>query len=84
MTKQTKVVSLGSYTRDGVRYFQVHHGGMPCHAELTTRRIALEVARDQLAYYRDRYKTVVYSRWDGDRCEVRREIVYATPVKMLA
>lgn len=76
MTRQTKVVLLGSYTRDGVRYFQVHSGGMPSHAELTTRRIALECARDQLAYYRRRYLTVVYSRWDGDRGEVRREVVY--------
>lgn len=77
MIRQTQVVSLGSYSRDGVRYYQVHFGGQPCHAELTTVRIALEHARDQLAYYRRRYSTVVYSRWDGDRCEVRREVIYS-------
>ncbi len=77
MTSQTKVVSLESYTLDGVRYFQVHYGGMPTHAELTTRRIALEVAREQLKYYRSKYRTVVFSRWDGDRGEVRRELVYS-------
>ena len=76
MISETKVVSLASYTLDGVRYYQVHYGGMPCHAELTTRRIAVQVAREQLAYYRRRYKTVVLSRWDGDKREIRRELIY--------
>lgn len=74
--RETKVVSLGSYTLDDTHYYQVHFGGMPTHAELTTRRIALELARDTLSYYRSKYATVVYSRWDGNKREIRRELVY--------